>query len=111
MLENKMTHCPKCGKPVLNAGQFWGCAQFTMKCPWCQSILTVSVQQQVTAKLKNPSASGNSEYQQAPEYSAMGDDMGFDSPSMQQRQAASQNEDGFKVVGYIYPQGDKKPSG
>lgn len=103
-----MTHCPKCHKPVLNAGQFWGCAQFTIKCPWCQAVLTLSVQQQVSAKLKIPEQPGG--YQQQPEYAAAAhDDSGFETPMPSSSRNAGSDQDGFKVVGYIYPQGDKPP--
>jgi endogenous inhibitor of DNA gyrase (YacG/DUF329 family) len=108
--ENKMTHCPKCGKPVLNSGQFWGNAQFTIKCPWCQTVVSVCVQQQITAKLKQAEPIGGYVGQAEFSQSRAQDDSGFDSPAPH-RQSGSVGEDGFKVVGYIYPQGDSKPPG
>lgn len=47
-----MTHCPKCSKPLLNGGQFSGWAEFSMRCPWCQAIVVVSIQPKITTTLK-----------------------------------------------------------
>lgn len=48
---DKVTHCPGCHKPALNNGQFFGSAQFKIKCSWCSSTLLVKVQPKVTAEL------------------------------------------------------------
>jgi len=49
--EKKMTHCPECNKPVLNNGQFSTPVTFSIRCPWCQSNLKVSVQIKVITEL------------------------------------------------------------
>jgi hypothetical protein len=56
MSDGKLTHCPKCHKPLLNGARFFGNAQFNLRCPWCQSVVTVTVQQQISANLKSPDA-------------------------------------------------------
>jgi phage FluMu protein Com len=53
-MEDKMTNCPACGKPVLNEGQFTSFLQFNLKCPWCQTMLKVTVQPKVTALIVRP---------------------------------------------------------
>lgn len=105
MAENKMTHCPKCHKPVLNGGQFWGSAQFTIKCPWCQTVIVISVQPQIVARLKNPEPMNG--FSPVPEYGQSSEPTGFESPA----RTAQVGEDGFKVVGYIYPQNENQPPG
>ncbi len=102
MADNKMTHCPKCHKPVLNGGQFWGSAQFTIKCPWCQSVITLSVQQQILVRLKNPEPTPTFHSDPECAQSINNEPTGFESPPQTQS-----SEDGYKVVGYIYPQNEK----
>lgn len=110
MQESKMTHCPKCHKPVLNGGQFWGFAQFTIKCPWCQTVIAVTVQQQIQAKLKTPEPTPV--YSHTADFNGLSGSDGLDfEAAMPGAQPDSSGEDGFKVVGYIYPQGEKKSPG
>jgi hypothetical protein len=50
--QNGITHCPKCSKPLLSGGEFWGTAEFSMRCPWCQAAVLVSVCPKISASLK-----------------------------------------------------------
>ena len=57
VFQNRMTHCPKCSKPLLNSGQFWGWAEFCLRCPWCQASVEVAIQPKITVSLKAPGQS------------------------------------------------------
>lgn len=43
-----MSNCPACGKPILNCGDFGAPARFRIRCPWCKSILQVTVRMKIT---------------------------------------------------------------
>ena len=108
MNETKMTHCPKCHKPLLNGAKFLGNAQFNLRCPWCQAVVTVTVQQQIVANLR--AAEGQPPV--SPELKDF-----YASPSQEsegQVQVSgtlrSASGEGFKVVGFLYPHlGGLKP--
>ena len=102
---NKMTHCPKCRKPLLNGAKFMGNAQFNLRCPWCQSIVTVTVQQQIFANLKTPDVATPAEspeladfYNQASSEPATRQEKTFLVNSTESKTL----ENGLKLVGYLY---------
>ena len=104
-----MTHCPKCHKPLLNGAQFSGTAQFNLRCPWCQAIVTVSVQQQILANLKTPDAAPPSpemaEFYRTEISQSHSPAFGQEPISFQQSPSGqAQENSGFKVVGFLYPQ-------
>jgi DNA-directed RNA polymerase subunit RPC12/RpoP len=51
MSEEKMTNCPKCGKPILNGGHFTSHARFNIRCPWCQSTLMINIQPKIITEV------------------------------------------------------------
>ncbi len=106
--ENKVTHCPQCSKPVLTAGQFWGSAQFTIKCPRCQTMLTVMVQQQISTRAKMPQPlaqfSDGLDLALAPPNNLR---FNHSPPGVFDMQPAQSKKDGFKLACYTCPQGDK----
>ncbi len=109
MSENKMTHCPKCHKPLLNGAQFSGAAQFNLRCPWCQAIVTVTVQQQILTNLKtsDPGSVGGemAEFYRTETSQAHSPAFGQEPISFQQSPSGqAQENSGFKVVGFLYPQ-------
>jgi len=75
--------------------------------PMVLTVLTVNVQQQISAKLKTPEPSAAA-YSNGGDFASVApdDDSGFESSRLRTNgQAALGKEDSFKVVGYIYPQG------
>ena len=100
-----MTHCPKCRKPLLNGARFSGNAQFNLRCPWCQVVVTVTVQQQILANLRV--AEG-----QSPVPPELKDFYGTPEQPAGQVQVSgtlqSAAGEGFKVVGFLYPQGGEE---
>lgn len=50
--QTRMTHCPQCSKPLLNGAQFWGVAEFCLRCPSCHTDVIVSIQTKITATVK-----------------------------------------------------------
>jgi endogenous inhibitor of DNA gyrase (YacG/DUF329 family) len=53
MTEEKMTNCPKCGKPILNGGVFTAPTRFNIRCPWCQSRLQITVHSKLVSKIRD----------------------------------------------------------
>lgn len=51
MLEEKMTNCPRCQKPILNGGIFTAPAKFNIRCPWCQATLQINVQPKIITEV------------------------------------------------------------
>lgn len=49
--EEKMTNCPKCGKPILNGGLFTSPAKFNIRCPWCQATLQINIQPKIVTEV------------------------------------------------------------
>lgn len=52
--EKKVSHCPSCQKPVLNNGQFASPVTFSIRCPWCQQNLKITVQVRIVTELAAP---------------------------------------------------------
>ena len=110
MQETKMTHCPKCHKPLLNGGQFSAWAQFTIRCAWCQAVVQVSVQPSISVSLKNGETVSQGSFDEPSQFMFNGTmDKSFDSDKM--HTTPQMAGEGFKVVGYLYPQDgvEKKP--
>lgn len=92
-LAEKMAHCPGCQKPVLNAGQFWSHAEFSIRCPWCQSNIQITIEPKITVKSLKPEEKtddGNAQ-------------------NIQSMQVPP--EGGLKIIGYIYPESQKTKDG
>ncbi|MDP4000623.1 MAG: hypothetical protein Q8P83_00025 [bacterium] len=132
MAEEKMTNCPKCGKPILNGGLFTSPAKFNIKCPWCQATLQINIQPRIVTEviklangdtpkigdqMKHVIRSEGSQNRQEV------DDVFEELYSMQEppmlKKDAEQlkpgipyklNGKGVKFVGYLYPD-DQEPSG
>jgi len=49
MTQDKVAHCPGCGKPVMSEGEFSSFAKFKIKCPWCQEAIQIQVVAKVIA--------------------------------------------------------------
>ena len=105
-----MTHCPKCHKPLLNGGQFSSSAQFTIRCAWCQAVVVVTVQPSIYVSLKTSEPSSLNGFEESSQFMFNGTmDKSFATEKMPGHLAQTP-ADGFKVVGYLYPQeeNDKK---
>jgi hypothetical protein len=85
MFEEKMTNCPKCGKPILNGGLFTSHARFNIRCPWCQSTLMINIQPKIVTEVIKI-GNGND---------MMTDPSGLDSENSDQRK--------IRLEGYYYP--------
>ena len=95
MFEEKMTNCPHCRKPILNGGVFTSPAKFTIRCPWCQATLAITIMPKIIAEVIKLD---HEDVRQAE--SGFGDGkLGSNKETVH----ASDAVPGFKVVGYMYP--------
>ena len=111
MTETKMTHCPKCHKPLMTGGQFSSWAQFTIRCAWCQAVTLIIIQPSINVSLKNSEALIQNDFEQ-PSQQFIFNGMADGKSSGNEKVGSSQpmSNDGIKVVGYLYPQDKEEKS-
>lgn len=119
MLEEKMTNCPKCNRPILNGGLFTSPARFTIRCPWCQATLQINIQPKIVTEVvkignghlqtsSGPMGGSSSPadlYAPASLYPGAIID-GFQKPSSLEREISQKVQimgKTYKFVGHLYP--------
>lgn len=126
MAEEKMTNCPKCGKPILNGGLFTSPAKFNIKCPWCQATLQINVQPKIVTEVVKLANGDTPKQAEKPKIGEELDDIFeglYSKPEPMNTQPTQKREEhlkpgipyklngkGIKFVGYLYPD-DQEPPG